>query len=122
MRSEFLVKLSKKYEMILWQENESDYKATEEVIRKAFENVDISDKNEHILVQKLRKGDSFIPELSLVAEVDSQIVGHILFTSAPILGEESYKSLTLAPLSVLPAYQNKGIGKKLIRTGLQKAI
>lgn len=106
--------------MILRQETKSDYKATEEVILKAFANLDISDKDEHILVQKLRISISFIPELSLLAVVDNLIVGHILFTRATILGMEIYETLALAPLSVLPEYQNKGIGTKLIQAGLQK--
>jgi predicted N-acetyltransferase YhbS len=107
--------------MILRQETKLDYKATEEVIRKAFETLDISDKNEHILVQKLRNGNRFIPELSIVAEIDNTVVGHILFTKAPIEGEENYVSLALAPVAVLPEYQNKGIGMELIQNGLEKA-
>lgn len=62
----------------------------------------------------LRKGDAFIPELSLVAEADGKIVGHIMFTKAMVNGKTV---LALAPLSVLPEYQRKGIGKALIQEG-----
>lgn len=59
-------------------------------------------------------GDAFIPELSLVAEADGKIVGHIMFTKAMVNGKTV---LALAPLSVLPEYQRKGIGKALIQEG-----
>ena len=62
----------------------------------------------------LRAASSFIPELSLVAVEDGKIVGHILFTKITI-GESI--ELALAPLSVLPAYQRRGIGLALIREG-----
>lgn len=72
------------------------------VIKEAFTNAEHSDGNEHELVTKLRKSDSFISQLSLVAEINGKIVGHILFTKA-IVGNNIV--LVLAPLSVLPEYQ-----------------
>ena len=56
----------------------------------------------------------WIPELSLVAVEDEKIVGHILFTKAVVQGVEV---LALAPLSVLPDYQNRGIGLSLMKEG-----
>ena len=58
------------------------------------------------MVNALRKGESFIPELSLVAEINGKIVGHIMFTRA-MVGRDAV--LVLAPLSVVPKYQRKGI-------------
>ncbi|MDR7870791.1 MAG: N-acetyltransferase [Tissierellaceae bacterium] len=104
------------------QEIEKDYKLSEIVVEKSFKNAKHTDHTEHFLVAKLRKSDAFIPELSLVAEIDGQIVGHIMLTKLNIENEENnYESLGLAPVSVLPEYQNKGIGSKLIRDSLKIA-
>lgn len=98
------------------KETKSDYNEVYNVIKTAFETAEHSDGNEHDLVVALRKGDNFIPDLSLVAVVDNKIVGYILFTKIKI-GE--YEEITLAPLAVLPQYQRKGIGRKLIEKGLK---
>ncbi len=93
-----------------------DYSAVEDLIVAAFKNAEHTDHQEQELVKRLRDSDSFIPELSLVAEVDGDIVGHILLTKVHINGDAaSYDSLALAPVSVLPLYQGKGIGGELIK-------
>lgn len=103
-------------------EQELDYKIVEDIIENAFLNVEFTDHQEHNLVSKLRNSSEFIPELSLVGEIDNKLVGHILFTKINIVSnEESFESLALAPLSVLPDYQNKGIGRALINYGLKVA-
>jgi len=107
--------------MIIRQETEKDYRETEKLTEEAFRNLEISDHNEHLLVQRLRQSKDFIPELSLVAEMDNKIVGHILFSKITIEGEKETESLCLAPVSVLPEYQNQGIGSELIKEGLLKA-
>lgn len=97
------------------QETERDYKLSEYIIEKAFENAEYSDHNEQFLVERLRKSNAFIPELSLIAEVEGTIVGHIMLTKLLIKnGESEYQSLALAPVSVLPQHQNKSIGSRLI--------
>lgn len=96
------------------QENEKDYEQVYDVIKSAFEQAEHSDVNEQDLVNALRKSKSFIPEISLVAEIDNKIIGHILFTKVKI-GEIT--ELALAPLAVLPEYQRKGVGSKLIAEG-----
>ena len=96
------------------QENIKDYEEVYNVIKRAFETAEHRDGNEHDLVNELRKGDSFIPKLSLVAIKENKIVGYILFTKIKI-GE--YEEITLAPLAVLPEYQKQGIGSKLIEEG-----
>ena len=100
--------------LIIRQENLGDYNEVYNVIKEAFQNAEHSDGNEQDLVVELRKSKSFIPELSLVAVEDDRIVGHILFTKAYV---QDVEVLALAPLSVLPDYQNKGIGLSLIATG-----
>ncbi|MCQ6532932.1 GNAT family N-acetyltransferase [Bacillus mycoides] len=103
------------------QEQKNDYSKTEEVVKQAFSNEEFSDKKEHELVSRIRKYDAFIPELSLVA-VDEGIVGHILLSKITIEQDgTSVESLALAPVSVAPSHQKKGIGGKLIKAALEKA-
>ena len=104
------------------KENPSDHNWVIELTEKAFETLEISDHNEGKLVDKLRKAPTFIEELSLVAELNDQVVGHILFTPIRIENEqENFESLILAPVSVLPEFQKMGIGGRLIRAGHLKA-
>ncbi|WP_432202634.1 GNAT family N-acetyltransferase [Staphylococcus warneri] len=104
---------------IIRQEREEDYRDTEEVVRKAFENETYSDQSEHTLVAKLRKSEVFVPDLSLVAVYEDKIIGHILLSKILIDTEDKkVESLALAPISVLPEYQNKGVGRKLIQQAL----
>jgi predicted N-acetyltransferase YhbS len=68
-------------------------------------------------VSKLRHAQGFVPELSYVAETDGQIAGHIIYSKSKIVsgGGSEHETLTFGPLTVLPEYQNKGIGKMLMR-------
>lgn len=94
-----------------------------ELTAKAFETMPFSEGDEDQLVARLRNAPGFIPELSLVAELDGLIVGHILFTPLVIdNGQQQFESLVLGPVSVLPEFQKQGIGGKLIRAGHQKAV
>lgn len=100
--------------MIIRKEKTSDHEAVFELIQEAFLGAQHSDGTEQNLVENLRKGTSFVPELSLVAVKNDEIVGHILFTVGTV-GEEAV--LVLAPLSVKPSYQRMGIGKALVKRG-----
>lgn len=108
--------------IIIRKENSFDHNWVIELTEKAFETLEISDHNEGRLVDKLRKAPTFIDELSLVAEVNGQVVGHILFTPVEIdNGHQKFQSLVLAPVSVLPEFQKIGIGGQLISAGHHKA-
>ena len=100
--------------MDIRQEQSTDYDMVYQVVKRAFENAEHSDGHEQDLVVKLRNSPSFIPELSLVAIEENKVVGHILFTKALV---NNVEVLALAPLSVLPEYQNRGIGMALIERG-----
>ncbi|MBH0174229.1 N-acetyltransferase [Fictibacillus sp. 23RED33] len=104
-------------------ERMEDYKKTEEVVRNAFQSEAFSDKKEHILVHRIRQSEAFVPELSLVAEnVKQEIVGHVLLSKVLIVNHKQVvESLALAPVSVVPEYQNKGIGSQLIKAALTSA-
>lgn len=98
------------------KEKQTDYPSVHKVIENAFKTLAISDHKEQFLVERLRKSDAFISELSLVAEFESKIVGHILLTKIKIKNnQEVINALALAPLSVLPHFQGQGIGGMLIK-------
>ena len=101
------------------KEEEKDYQQVFELTEEAFREMEHSDHQEQFLVEKLRRSEAFIPELSLVAEnEDGRIAGHILFTKITIEGDgEAFQSLALAPVSVKPEFQNQGLGGRLITTG-----
>ena len=108
--------------VLVRKEKEEDYGEVEKLVELAFADIEYSSKDEHHLVNKLRNSTSFLPDLSLVAVLDNKIVGHILLTKNIInLGDEEIESLSLAPVSVLPEYQKKGVGSVMIKTSLNKA-
>jgi putative acetyltransferase len=102
--------------MIIRNETPQDYLAIAEVNTLAF-----GQDNEAKLIEKIRCSDRYIPELSLVAEIDNFIAGHILFSYIDLVGEETKKLLGLAPLAVHPKFQNQGIGTALVKAGLEIA-
>jgi predicted N-acetyltransferase YhbS len=102
--------------IIIRKEQESDYESVFHLIERTFDKMELSDHREQFLVQRLRKSDSFVPELSIVALKENIIIGHILLTKIKIRNEKrEFESLALAPVSVLPEFQNMGIGGKLIK-------
>lgn len=106
----------------LRQETDSDHHEVFNLIRESFQNEAMSDHREQFLVDRLRKSESFVPELSLVAESGNQILGHISLSKIKIKDNHHYhEALALAPVSVLPEYQGKGIGGKLILEAHKKA-
>lgn len=100
--------------MMIRQEREKDLKEVYKLVKEAFAKAEHSDGTEQELAAALRGSRAFVPKLSLVAEIEGKIVGHILFTQAKV-GKAAV--LALAPLSVLPAFQNIGIGSALILEG-----
>lgn len=99
-------------------ETKNDYKHVFNLNYTAFGNRD----DEAKLVERIRFSDSFIPELSIVADDQGEIVGHLLLSKAKIINENGEKEVVvLAPVAVLPEFQKKGIGIKLIEEGLKRA-
>lgn len=97
----------------LREERGEDRAAIHEVNRRAFPTSAEAD-----LVDALRGAAR--PWISLVAEIEDQIVGHILFTPVRVVGEGGERpALGLAPMAVLPDFQNRGIGSRLVRAGLE---
>ena len=74
------------------------------------------------LVTALLAASTASPVISLVAEADRRVVGHVLFSSAQIQGaERPVQASILAPLCVVPEYQKSGVGGELVRKGLRAA-
>jgi putative acetyltransferase len=100
--------------LIIRQETSGDAKAIRQVNEEAFGQTEEVD-----LVDTFRRRDAFT--LSLVALLADQIVGHILFTPVRVeSGDSSFEALGLGPMAVLPAYQRKGIGSRLVQAGLEE--
>ncbi len=100
----------------LRREETTDYIETENLTREAFWNQYIPGCDEHYLIYIMRDCPEFVHELDIVAIDDNKIVGNIAYVKAIIEGDNGkiYEVLTLGPISVLPEYQNKGIGGKMI--------
>ncbi|PKM53226.1 MAG: GNAT family N-acetyltransferase [Firmicutes bacterium HGW-Firmicutes-5] len=105
-------------------EEESDYQRVEEITRKSFWNLYIPGCNEHYLVHIMRSHEDFLPELDLVIEVDNQIIGNIMYTKAKLIDESGAEKdiLTFGPVCILPEYQRKGYGKKLLEYSFEQAV
>ena len=101
--------------MLIRRETEADVEAVHDVTEAAFA---ARPGGEVGLVRALRSDPGWIPALSLVAEVDGAVVGHVLCTRAWV-GDAP--ALGLGPLSVRPAHQRSGVGKALVHTVLGAA-
>ena len=98
-------------------ETAADAGAITEVTVAAFKTLEISQHTEQFIVTALRAAGALT--LSLVAEVDGRVVGHIAF-SPVIMSDGTRNWYGLGPVSVLPEYQRRGIGGALIREGLSR--
>jgi putative acetyltransferase len=94
-------------------ETPEDYDAVRSVNLAAFDTATEAD-----LVDAMREEPEYVPELSLVAEFDGQIVGHALFSEVTVEQESGeVTALSLGPIAVLPDHQSKGIGSALMNEG-----
>src|SRR3990172_4425114 len=98
-------------------ETNDDIGAIAEVTIAAFRALEISNHTEQFIVEALRAAK--VLTVSLVAEVDGRVIGHIAFSPVTI-SDGTRDWYGLGPVSVLPEYQRQGIGKALIREGLSR--
>ena len=105
-------------EVIIRPERPGDYDSIRDILIAAFANHPYSPQTEHLIVDGLRADDALT--VSLVAEVDGNVVGQIAISPVKIGGKD-HGWLALGPVAVLPSFQRRGIGQALVNEGL-KAI
>jgi len=96
-------------------ETPADIKKIEKVTLAVFTGLFSDNPTEHLVINELRKADAL--SLSLVAEVNGKIIGHVAFSRVTIDGVDK-GWYGLGPISVLPAWQRQGTGSALIKEGL----
>jgi putative acetyltransferase len=94
----------------------SDHEAITEIIIEAFADHPYSHQTEHLIVDELRRSDALT--LSLVAEIDGRVVGHVAFSPVKIDGADC-RWFALGPVAVARSHQGRGIGQQLITAGLE---
>jgi putative acetyltransferase len=103
--------------IIIRNEIDADVDAITEVTVAAFRTLEISSHTEQFIVEALRANDALT--LSLIAEADGHVVGHVAFSPVTI-SDGTQNWYGLGPVSVLPEHQRKGIGKSLILEGISR--
>lgn len=106
-----------KREALIRNETDGDADAITVVTIAAFQTLEISQHTEQFIVKALRAAGAL--SVSLVAELDGQVVGHVAFSPVS-LSDGTPDWYGLGPVSVLPAHQRQGIGKALLREGLAR--
>lgn len=108
--------------MIIRRERQEEFPQIYDLVKIAFQTAQVSNGKEQDFVDQLRSGGNYIPELALVAEEDGKLIGHMMLTETYIVnGDNKFKCLYLAPISVVLEYRNKGIGSSLIKESFRLA-
>ncbi len=104
-------------------ETKDDHRETETLTRDAFWDLYKPGCDEHLLLHKIRDLQVFVSELNYVAVTGGTIIGNIVFSKASVVNDNGneFEVLTMGPVSVLPQYQGKGIGSRLINHALDHA-
>ncbi len=104
-------------------EEEKDYFEVENLTREAFWNVYRPGCFEHLIVHKIRNDKCFVKDLDYVIEDDDKIVANIIYAKSKLKFENGKERETLlfGPVSVLPEYQSKGYGSRIIEYTIDKA-
>ena len=103
--------------IVIRNETPDDVRAITKVTIAAFKTLEISNHTEQFIIEALRADKALT--VSLVAEMDGRVIGHIAFSPVTI-SDGTPNWYGLGPVSVLPEHQRKGIGKALIKEGLSR--
>ncbi len=98
-------------------ETTKDIPVIAEVTAAAFQSLEVSNQTEHYIIEALRAARAL--SLSLVAEFQSRVIGHIAFSPLRI-SDGTPDWYGLGPVSVLPKYQRQVVGKALVQEGLSR--
>ncbi len=109
--------------LIIRKTDKKEYLETEYITREAFWNLYKPGCDEHLALNQLRNSKSYIQELDMIALCEGDIVGHIITTKARVIDhkKKEYEVLCVGPVSVLPWFQNKGVGSKLLTASITEA-
>ena len=107
-------------EISLRAETPSDYGAIRDLIVEVFHQTFGSGEAEASLVEQLRQGPEYGPNISLVAELNGAVVGHVFFSGVRLAEHPDIPVCALAPLGVYRRHQGQGIGSQLARRGIEQ--
>ncbi|HVQ44297.1 MAG TPA: N-acetyltransferase [Candidatus Saccharimonadia bacterium] len=103
--------------ILIRPETTTDFDRIADVVTRAFKRPGVAE-----LIRHIRASDNYVPGLSLVAERDGQIIGHIMQSYVTLEdGSRRHKILTLSPLAVDPQFHKQGIGSQLVREAIRRA-
>jgi predicted N-acetyltransferase YhbS len=104
-------------------ETPDDFHIVESISRDAFWNLYVPGCNEHLIINTMRTHQDFIQRLAFVIEVDNKIIGNIMFTKSHIItpDKQTYKTITIGPISISPDFSGQGYGTILISYALEQA-
>lgn len=113
----FRLRLSSDPEVAIRPEAPGDVESIRHVVSAAF-----GSEAEADLVERIRASPEFVPELALVAEVDGDVVGHVMISGATLRQDAGERAIVmLSPLAVAPDHQRRGIGARLVMDAIDGA-
>ncbi|WP_287048446.1 GNAT family N-acetyltransferase [Treponema sp.] len=103
--------------------NKTNYLIRKETEADFFEVENLTGCDEHYVLHCYRKNPDFIPELSLVLELDKNIIGHVMYSRSHIDADDGTQIpvMTFGPISIHPDFKRKGFGKILLDCSMEKA-
>lgn len=109
--------------IIIRQEEQSEYREVENLVRNSFWNVYRPGCLEHYVINQLRKDEAFVPELDFVMYQNGELIGQNMFMKAVIATDDdrSVPIMTMGPICIKNEFKRKGYGKILLDYSLEKA-
>jgi predicted N-acetyltransferase YhbS len=110
-------------EVLIQRTTEKDFFKTENITRESFWNMYKPGCDEHLILHQIRESKSYIGELDIIAVYKDKIIGHVISTTARVIDKQDkeHEVLCVGPIAVLPSFQNKGIGTKLLNYSISEA-
>src|SRR5205814_2638448 len=94
-----------------------DYEQLHTLLVQAFQEASVAR-----LVELIRQSPNYVPELALVGQLGSTIVGYVMQSHVTLDdAAQQYAVLCMSPVAVQPEFQRRGIGSQMVRTAIQAA-